>query len=242
MTEHPSIAGHPSVDQWIELTGEGRIIVHTGKVDIGQRLSTALAIIVSEELDVEFENIDVKPAQTGTAPDEGYTAGSMSMQQSGTAVRLACATARRHLRIVARTDAAAESLNEAIRRAHMFLAAGADIIFPDALSSDDDFRRFCAEVKAPILVNMTEFGRTPMRTAAELEDLGCKIVIWPVSSLRVAAAAVSSLYGELAASGSAKGKLNQMQSRAQLYEAIRYHDFEALDETIARSVLPEPPQ
>ena len=124
----------------------------------------------------------------------------------------------------------------------MFLDAGADIIFPDALISDDDFRRFCAEVKAPILVNMTEFGRTPMRTAAELEDLGCKIVIWPVSSLRVAAAAVSSLYGELAASGSAKGKLNQMQSRAQLYEAIRYHDFEALDETIARSVLPEPPQ
>ena len=78
MTDHPSIAGHPCVDQWIELTTEGRIIVHTGKVDIGQRLSTALAIIVSEELDVEFENIDVKPAQTGTAPDEGYTAGSMS--------------------------------------------------------------------------------------------------------------------------------------------------------------------
>ena len=82
----------------------------------------------------------------------------------------------------------------------------------------------------------------PHIRAAELEDLGCKIVIWPVSSLRVAAAAVSSLYGELAASGSAKGKLNQMQSRAQLYEVIRYHDFEALDETIARSVLPEPPQ
>ena len=89
------------MDQWIELTSEGRIIVHTGKVDIGQRISTALALIVSEELDVEFENIDVKPAQTGTAPDEGYTAGSMSMQQSGTAVRLACATARRHLRTLA---------------------------------------------------------------------------------------------------------------------------------------------
>ena len=97
MIEHPIIAKHPSVDQWIELTGEGRIIVHTGKVDIGQRISTALALIVSEELDVEFEHIDVKPARTGTAPDEGYTAGSMSMQQSGTAIRLACATARRHL-------------------------------------------------------------------------------------------------------------------------------------------------
>ena len=97
MTEHPSIVNHPTVDQWIQFTDEGRVIVHTGKVDIGQRISTALAIIAAEELDVDYERIDVKPAQTGTAPDEGYTASSMSMQQSGTAIRLASATARRHL-------------------------------------------------------------------------------------------------------------------------------------------------
>ena len=153
----------------------------------------------------------------------------------------AAVAARRHLLVVARTDAAAESLDEAIRRANLYLEAGADIIFPDALISDEDFRRFCREVKAPILANMTEFGRTPMRTAAELEALGCKIVIWPVSSLRVAAAAASDLYDELAATGSAAGKMNQMQSRAELYQTIRYHEFEALDDTIARSIVPKTP-
>jgi methylisocitrate lyase len=154
----------------------------------------------------------------------------------------AAVSARRHLLIVARTDAAAESLDEAIRRANMYLEAGADIIFPDALISDDDFRRFCREVKAPVLANMTEFGRTPYRTAAELEALGCRIVIWPVTSLRIAAKAVGDMYSELADKGSTQGLLDAMQTRAELYETIRYHDFEALDETIAHTIVPETPE
>ena len=153
----------------------------------------------------------------------------------------AAVSARRHLLVVARTDAAAESLDEAIRRANLYLAAGADIIFPDALVSDDDFQRFAAAVKAPVLANMTEFGRTPQRTAAQLQALGCKIVIWPASSLRIAARAVEDLYAELADKGSAQGKLVQMQTRAELYDTIRYHDFEALDDSVARSVVPESP-
>jgi methylisocitrate lyase len=153
----------------------------------------------------------------------------------------AAVAARRHLQIVARTDAAAESLDEAIRRANMYIEAGADIIFPDALISDDDFRRFCAAVDAPVLANMTEFGRTPYRTADELEALGCKIVIWPVTSLRIAAKAVGDMYSELADKGSTQGLLDRMQTRAELYETIRYHDFEALDETIARTIVPETP-
>ncbi|MBT4490736.1 MAG: methylisocitrate lyase, partial [Rhodospirillaceae bacterium] len=151
----------------------------------------------------------------------------------------AAVAARRHLLVVARTDAAAESLDEAMRRANLYVAAGADIIFPDALISDDDFHRFAAAVKAPVLANMTEFGRTPQRTAAELEDLGCKIVIWPASSLRVAAHAVADLYTELAETGSAQGKLAQMQTRAELYDTIRYYEFEALDDSVAKSVVPE---
>lgn len=153
----------------------------------------------------------------------------------------AAVSARRHLLVVARTDAAAVSLDEAIRRANLYVAAGADIIFPDALISDQDFQRFTAAVKVPVLANMTEFGRTPQRKAAQLEALGCKIVIWPASSLRVAARAVADLYTELADKGSAKGLLGRMQTRAELYDTIRYHDFEALDDTIARSVLPDSP-
>ena len=97
MNVHPSIATHPNVDQWLEFTADERIVVHTGKVDIGQRISTALAIIAAEELDVDYNRIDVKRTQTGLDPDEGFTAGSMSMQHSGSAIRLASATTRHYL-------------------------------------------------------------------------------------------------------------------------------------------------
>jgi methylisocitrate lyase len=150
--------------------------------------------------------------------------------------------ARSDLVIVARTDAAAVGLEEAIRRARLYVEAGADVIFPEALSSDDDFRAVADAVAAPILANMTEFGRTPYRSAADFERLGCKLVIWPVSSLRVAAKAAGELYSHLAETGETRSLLERMQTRAELYEAIGYHDYEALDATIARSAVPETPQ
>jgi len=97
MAAHPSIAKHPSLDDWIEIADGGRIVVHTGKVELGQRIYTALAIIAAEELDVDYDRIDVKHAETGIDPDEGMTTGSMSMQHSGNAIRMASATARRRL-------------------------------------------------------------------------------------------------------------------------------------------------
>lgn len=95
--DHPSLADHPQLDQWVEIAADERIVLHTGKVDIGQRISTALAIIAAEELDVDYDRIDVKRTETGIDPNEGFTAGSMSMQHSGKALRMATATARRHL-------------------------------------------------------------------------------------------------------------------------------------------------
>ena len=95
--------------------------------------------------------------------------------------------ARRHLFIVARTDAAAsEGMDGAVARAKLYLEAGADAIFPEALTTAEMFRTFASRVDAPLLANMTEFGRTPFFTAAEFQDMGFKMVIWPVSSLRVA--------------------------------------------------------
>lgn len=92
-----SIARHPALDDWISVGADGRIAVRTGKVDIGQRISTAQAMLAAEELDVAVERIDVVRTATGEAPDEGITSGSNSMMESGTAVRLAAATARRHM-------------------------------------------------------------------------------------------------------------------------------------------------
>jgi len=94
---NPSLKANPNVDDWIAVDADGRVHVRSGKVDFGQRISTALAIIAAEELEVDTADIIVEPRQTGVMPDEGVTAGSNSIEQSGHAVRRAAATARRHL-------------------------------------------------------------------------------------------------------------------------------------------------
>ena len=147
--------------------------------------------------------------------------------------------ARRHLRIIARTDAAGvEGFDAALKRAQLYLEAGADAIFPEALTSAETFRGFAREISAPLLANMTEFGRTPYFTAQQFEEFGYKMVIWPVSSLRVAAKAMEHLYTMLARDGSAATMLDRMQTRAELYQTIGYDQYESLDETIARSIVP----
>ena len=150
----------------------------------------------------------------------------------------AAVKARTHLKIVARTDAASESLEEALRRAKLYQQAGADIIFPEALTQSEDFQLFSKELEVPILANMTEFGKTPHRSLREYQDLGVKIVIWPASSLRVAMKSVELFYLELAKKGDARDWLDRMQSRKELYELIGYQDFEKLDHSIEQSVLP----
>ncbi len=147
--------------------------------------------------------------------------------------------ARREMLIVARTDAvASEGIESAIERAKLYVEAGADVVFPEALTSHDMFSRFAAEVPIPLLANMTEFGRTPFYTAEHFEKMGLSIVIWPVSSLRVANKAQGELYATIARDGSTASAIERMQTRAELYATIGYHDYEALDSAIVRSVAP----
>ncbi|MFA5552228.1 MAG: methylisocitrate lyase [Trueperaceae bacterium] len=143
--------------------------------------------------------------------------------------------------LVARTDAAAsEGVAGAIERAKLYLQAGAEVIFPEALTTADDFRQVAEALPGvPLLANMTEFGRTPYLTAAEFEELGYKIVIWPVSSLRVANKAQSELYATLRSEGSAKSLLDRMQTRQELYDAIDLAGYEELDAAIVKTVLPD---
>lgn len=147
--------------------------------------------------------------------------------------------ARKHLYIVARTDALErEGLDGAIARAKLYVEAGADAIFPEALNDSDAFARFSSEVEVPLLANMTEFGRTPYMTAEQFQNLGYKMVIWPVSALRVAAKAHEELYATLRSEGWVKPMLDRMQTRAELYSTIGYHDYEALDSSIVQSLVP----
>ena len=152
----------------------------------------------------------------------------------------ACARARRHLYVVARTDAAAsEGMDGAVARAKMYVEAGADAIFPEALHSAEMFREFARRLPGvPLLANMTEFGRTPFFTADEFEAMGYRMVIWPVSSMRVAAKAQEELFASIRAHGGAHRMVDRMQTRAELYAAIDYAGYEALDRSIVETVVP----
>jgi methylisocitrate lyase len=153
----------------------------------------------------------------------------------------AAAKARRHLFIIARTDAAAsEGIDGAVARARRYLDAGADAIFPEALINAEMFRAFAKAMPGvPLLANMTEFGQTPFFTAAEFEAMGYKMVIWPVSSLRVANKAQARLYAALRRDGGTQNMLSDMQTRAELYQTIGYHDYEALDSSIVETIVPQ---
>lgn len=152
----------------------------------------------------------------------------------------AAAKARRYLFVIARTDAAAaEGMDGAVARAKLYREAGADAIFPEALTTRAMFEEFAARMPGvPLLANMTEFGRTPFFTADEFAAMGYRMVIWPVSSLRVANKAQAELYAAIARDGGTHGMIDRMQTRAELYDTIGLHAYEALDASIVRTVIP----
>jgi methylisocitrate lyase len=152
----------------------------------------------------------------------------------------AAAKARRHLYVIARTDAIAEEgMDGAVARAKLYVEAGADAIFPEAMNREM-LQEFSGHLPGvPLLANMTEFGRTPFFTASEFEAMGYRMVIWPVSSLRVANKAQAALYAAIKRDGGAHKMIDQMQTRAELYEAIGLHAYEALDASIVQTVIPE---
>jgi methylisocitrate lyase len=153
----------------------------------------------------------------------------------------AAAKARRDLVIIARTDAAAsEGLDGAVARAKLYMEAGADAIFPEALNTEEMFRAFAARTPGvPLLANMTEFGKTPFFTAAEFDTMGYSMVIWPVSALRVANKAQQELYAAIARDGGTHNAVDRMQTRAGLYSTIGLYDYEALDASIIETIIPE---
>lgn len=145
--------------------------------------------------------------------------------------------ARKEMLIIARTDArAVNGLEDAIERAKMYLEAGADVIFPEALESKEEFSLFAKEVKAPLLANMTEFGKTPLITAKEFKEMGYMYVIFPVTIFRVAAKAIKEALEVLFKEGSQKSLMDKMMTRKEQYEIINYYFYESLDKQLAKDL------
>jgi len=138
--------------------------------------------------------------------------------------------------IMARTDAlAAEGLDKAVERARAYVEAGADMVFPEAITDLPMYKKFAAAVKVPILANITEFGKTPLFTVDELRSVDVAIVLYPLTAFRAMNKAALNAYETVRKSGTQKSLLPEMQTREELYDIIGYHDYEKkLDELFAR--------
>jgi methylisocitrate lyase len=135
--------------------------------------------------------------------------------------------------IMARIDArASEGLDGAIARAKAYVDAGADSIFPEALANEGEFEKVRKAVKVPLLANMTEFGKSKLLTAKQLFDLGINIVIYPVTTLRLAMKAIERGLAAIKKEGSQSSLVGEMQTRAELYELLHYEDYAKFDKNI----------
>jgi methylisocitrate lyase len=201
----------------------------------GEPLNAARTVQVLEELGVSGCHIEdqVNPKRCGHLDGKEIVAGGEMRRR----IR-AAAAARRDpgFVICARTDARAiEGLDAAIDRAKSYLDAGADMIFPEALADAAEFEKFKSALGAPILANMTEFGKTELLDVTTLASVGVNIVIYPVTLLRLAMGAAERGLRALVTQGTQKGLLEEMQTRAQLYDLIRYDDYTAFDASVEQA-------
>ena len=140
--------------------------------------------------------------------------------------------------IMARTDAlAVEGLAAAIDRAAACVEAGADMIFPEAVTRLDEYQQFAEAVKAPVLANITEFGKTPLFTTGELAAAGVSMALYPLSAFRAMNAAALKVYQSLRAEGTQRQVIDLMQTRAELYDYLGYHQYEQKLDALFRDSL-----
>jgi methylisocitrate lyase len=139
-----------------------------------------------------------------------------------------------NFQIMARTDAIAiEGIDAALDRVHAYIEAGADLIFPEAIRTLEDYKKFSAAVNKPILANITEFGLTPLFGRDELRDNGVSMILYPLSAFRAMNKAAENVYEAIRRDGTQKSVVETMQTREELYESINYHEYEkALDKML----------
>jgi len=168
----------------------------------------------------------------------GHLSGKSLVDAETMASKIRAAVAAkqdRDLVIVARTDArGVTGFDDAVRRAHYYIAAGADAIFPEALETADEFAQFARQVQAPLLANMTEFGKGPLLTVGELGAMGYKMVLYPLTAFRSAMRAALETLVLLRDEGHQRDALPRMLTRAELYDLLNYPAYEERDRNYAK--------
>jgi methylisocitrate lyase len=195
----------------------------------GEPMNAARTVQILEDAGVAGLHIEdqVNPKRCGHLDGKDVTDRETAVRRIRAAV-----AARRDpsFVIAARTDAAAvHGIDDAIERAKAYADAGADLIFPEAMTGEADFERFRAAIDVPILANMTEFGKSKLLDAATLANLGVNVVIYPVTLLRLALQAADAGLAAIAARGTQEGLLDRMQHRRDLYDLLDYESYNSFD-------------
>jgi len=198
----------------------------------GEPMNTARTVQVLEDAGVAGLHIEdqVNPKRCGHLDGKDVVDRNVAVQRIN-----AAAAARRdpNFIIAARTDAAAvHGIDDAIDRAKAYADAGADLIFPEAMTGQADFERFRAAIDVPILANMTEFGKSRLLDTKTLRNLGINVVIYPVTLLRLAIHAADAGLAELAARGTQEELLGRMQHRSELYDLLDYQAYNTFDTSV----------
>jgi methylisocitrate lyase len=208
----------------------------------GEPMSAARTVTLLEDAGLAGCHLEdqVNPKRCGHLDGKAVVSTAEMVKRLRAAV-----TARRdpNFVICARTDAAGiEGLDAAIERARAYADAGADLIFTEALAGPADFEQFRTAVDTPLLANMTEFGKSELLSVSQLSDIGYNVVIYPVTTLRLAMHAVEAGLREIDAKGTQSGLLDHMQHRSRLYQLLRYADYTQFDDDIFNFTVEGPNQ
>ncbi len=223
-----------------EVAGRGRQIARTSNlpsiIDIdtgfGEPMSVVRTVQELEELGISGCHLEdqVNPKRCGHLDNKQLVTQASMCQK----VKAAADGKRdKNFLIIARTDArASEGLDAAIDRAKAYVDAGAEMIFPEAMQDEKEFEAFRKAIKVPLLANMTEFGKSKLLNATELENLGYNLVIYPVTTVRLAMKAVEDGLDHIMKEGSQEGIVEKMQHRKRLYEILHYERYNEFDQTL----------
>ncbi|MEE2997975.1 MAG: methylisocitrate lyase [Pseudomonadota bacterium] len=198
----------------------------------GEPMSAARSVLEFEELGLAGCHLEdqVNPKRCGHLDNKSI----VSVSEMTMKIRAASdAKKDENFLLMARTDARApEGLEAAIDRCKAYVDAGADGIFPEALQGWEEYEKVREEIDVPLLANLTEFGKTPLLTKEELENIGYNIAIYPVTSLRLSMKAVEDGFSIIKQQGTQREIVDRMQTRSRLYEVIHYEDYDKFDNEI----------
>jgi len=198
----------------------------------GEAVNVARSVALFEEAGVAGMHLEdqVLPKRCG------HLSGKALVHVDAMVAKIRAAIASRRdpaFVVVARTDArSVEGFDAAVHRARAYLAAGADVVFPEALESREEFARFAHVVSAPLLANMTEFGRSPLLSFDDLAGLGYRAVLYPLTAFRAAMRASQETLTQLRDLGTQVSLVDRMQTRAELYDLLGYNDWETRDRSL----------